>query len=75
MTLRVRPGFKSRLFRPDQLQELAAALQIDFEARGVRAVYFGQNPPADTSLPWQMTDGTETPIGPIKYYRAGGWNS
>lgn len=73
MTIRVKDNPICNRFSRAELEEIAAALTVAYEAKGVRPVYFGEVSPADTSLPWQMTDALGTPIGPIKFYKAGGW--
>lgn len=73
MIIRVKDVLQNHCFTREQLEAIASALTIAVENTGVRPVYFGAVAPADTSIPWQETDAVGTPIGPIKFYKAGGW--
>ena len=73
MTIRVKDNPVLNRFSRAELEEIAAALTVAYENQGVGPVYRGIVAPADTSIPWQETDALGTPIGPVKHYRAGGW--
>lgn len=56
-----------------QLTAIAESMAIELQP-GVKLVHFGPNPPADISLPWQMTLADEvTPVGTIKNFTGGAW--
>lgn len=73
MRIRLRQNFTPRLFTKAQLEAIAEALVISVEGTGVRPVYWGVTQPADTSIPWQPTDEIGNPVGPVRFYNAGGW--
>lgn len=60
-------------FSLSQLNAIAESLAVELQP-GVKLVHYGENPPSDTSLPWQQTlaDGV-TPVGIVKHFVAGRW--
>jgi hypothetical protein len=55
------------------LNAIADSLLVEMKP-GVKAVFYGENPPSDISLPWQQTlaDGI-TPVGMVQNFIAGKW--
>lgn len=75
MILRLRPVAAPKLcyLTAEQLAEAAANLVIEFDCN-VRPVTFAENPPPDTTLPWQQTDGCGgAPLGRLKFFTNGEW--
>lgn len=75
MILRLRVVSKPVLcyLTAEQLAEVATNLTVEFDCN-VRPVTFSEAPPADTTLPWQKTDGCGgAPLGRLQYFNNGEW--
>jgi hypothetical protein len=59
-------------FTQCQLDEIAASLRIVLPD-AMRLVSYGQAPPLDTTLVWQPTNGSESPVGKVKTFQDGEW--
>lgn len=72
LTLKVRPGAQHSCLSHAQLVELASRLHIEFP-EGTLLVQISPFPPADTTLPWQQSDNSGTPVGGLKTFSDGRW--
>lgn len=59
-------------FTQCQLNEIAASLCVTLPD-SIRPVWYGQTPPADSSMPWQPTNGADDPVGKVKSFVDGEW--
>lgn len=72
LNIQVRDGASVCGLSGRQLSDIARSLEVKV-GNGVKAVYFSETAPFDTSRAWQPINSDGAPVGVIRYYRNGSW--
>ncbi len=77
MNIKVKEGANPKLLSIEQLEDIACWLQVSFSGHesdnSIKSVWYGNEAPFNTCMPWQKTDDCGFPVGKVKSFKNGRW--